>query len=127
MTVFFVGDKPSKKNLDPNTPFVGTKSYKTLLNWIGDLDVNVTDVVLANKKHISKHMSGAIEVELPSLYTVMEVGDPVIALGESAGKYLDKLKIHHFKMPHPSGLNRKLNDKKWLKKQLNKCREYIHE
>lgn len=127
MMTFFVGDEPSKKNKNPEIPFVGTKSYKTLLSWIADLEVNITDVVLTNRENIKVHNSGAVEVELTTLYTTIEKGDTVIALGDKASKYLKKINIDHFKLPHPSGLNRKNNDKKWLSGELEKCRRYLNE
>lgn len=48
-----------------------------------------------------------------------------IALGVKAGMVLDKLKIEHLKMPHPSGLNRKLNSPVYLADQLGRLKQYI--
>jgi len=44
--IIFVGDKPSAKNLDPEIPFVGTQSYKKLLEWIWEMDINISDVFI---------------------------------------------------------------------------------
>jgi hypothetical protein len=48
MAIMFVGDEPSKKNKDPKVPFVGTKSYLTLLTWIYRMDLDVSDLILRN-------------------------------------------------------------------------------
>lgn len=52
--------------------------------------------------------------------------DKVIALGNVASNSLKKLNIDHFKMPHPSGLNRQLNDKEFEKKKIKECYNYLY-
>jgi|TARA_A100001388_G_C28769974_1_gene503210 hypothetical protein len=52
--------------------------------------------------------------------------DKVIALGNVASEALSKIGVEHFKLPHPSGLNRKLNDKKYVNKVLKECYEYCN-
>jgi len=41
-------------------------------------------------------------------------------------KTLKSLGCEHFLMDHPSGLNRKLNDEKYVKSILKACKDYIH-
>ena len=48
----------------------------------------------------------------------------VIAQNPGPGQALAKININHFKLPHPSGLNRKLNDKVYVQKILSECKEY---
>lgn len=50
-----------------------------------------------------------------------------IALGETAAEELKKRRVNHFKLPHPSGLNRKLNDKQEISRLLYRCKKYIYE
>jgi len=50
--------------------------------------------------------------------------EKVIALGNIASEALTKIGVKHFKLPHPSGLNRKLNDKNYINKVLKECKEY---
>ena len=52
--------------------------------------------------------------------------DKVIALGNVASNSLKKLNKDHFKMPHPSGLNRQLNDKEFEKKKIKECYNYLY-
>lgn len=124
--IIVVGDKPSKKNKNPNIPFVGTQSYKRLLEWLWMLDVDVTQVILANIEHVKRHRPDwFVDVENPHMYTEILPEDKVIALGQKASKYLESIKQEHFKLPHPSGLNRQTNDKSFIKGRLKECRKYI--
>lgn len=52
-------------------------------------------------------------------------GRPVVALGNSVSSVLSRLGVEHFKMPHPSGRNRLLNDPVFEMMKLCECREYI--
>jgi hypothetical protein len=49
----------------------------------------------------------------------------IIALGEVASKSLNKVGVSHFKLPHPSPLNRKLNDKVFIQNILKECKKYL--
>ena len=51
--------------------------------------------------------------------------DVVIALGNEASKVLTKENIPHLKIPHPSGKNYLLNDKKVVDRFLKECKDYI--
>ena len=123
--IIFVGDKPSSKNTDPSIPFVGTQSYKRLLDWIWRMDINITNVGIFNKDNLS----------------TLSTSDHIfIALGNKAEEALKK---HHtyrwdaennkevkfeaiyFKLPHPSPRNFKLNDKKYESDCLKKCKEWL--
>lgn len=108
--IVFVGDKPSKHNIDPAIPFVGTKSYKTLLSWIYEMDIDISEVKLVNACDLN-------------LWIYRK--DKHVALGEIAKKKLDSYGIKYFKLPHPSGLNFALNNKVWLKEQLEACKEWL--
>lgn len=123
--MIFIGDQPSKKNLDPNVPFVGTNSYKTLLGWIAEMDVDVTRTYLGNVKDISLYNGKWPTLNRTDLSLDIETYDKVVALGKSAEKHLTNLGISYFALPHPSGLNRKLNDKKWIKNELKKCSKWL--
>ena len=66
------------------------------------------------------------DVDYDLLLTCVSGYDKVIALGGFASGALKKINIDHFKLPHPSPRNRKLNDKSYELKVLEECRGYIH-
>jgi len=121
--IIFVGDKPSAKNYNQSIPFMGTESYVTLMGWIGKMQVYFNGFDIINKDELESRMSSSNK-------------NKYVLLGNEAEKVFNELtKMPHFwerknsafKLPHPSGLNRKLNDKKWLNKELNKCRRWLSE
>lgn len=115
--IIFVGDKPSKKNISQSVPFVGTQSYKVLLDWIWRMDIDITSVIMTNRD--SLYTCGG--TSMGSIFRT----HTFIALGSAASEELDKLNISHFKLPHPSPKNRKLNDKFFVTSQLNLCRIWL--
>lgn len=124
--IFFIGEGPSSKNKNPSVPFVGTRSYKRLLEWIWALDIDVTEVVLANLEHIKLYGTGHVAIEQPNMLCDFDFEqDVIIALGSVVGKDLDKLNIPHFKMPHPSFRNRKLNDPEVEVREIEICRDWL--
>ena len=46
-----------------------------------------------------------------------------IALGNKASEKL--YDIPHFKLPHPSGRNRKINNRQYIDEQLRLCAEWL--
>ena len=120
--IFIVGDKPSKKNKNPKIPFVGTQSYKRLLEWIFKMDINITNVVLCNIENIESDG----EVNLSNFYSSIESCDHVIALGKNAQKYLRDIRVPYYPLPHPSGLNRQNNNIKLIDNELKKCKKWLN-
>lgn len=51
----------------------------------------------------------------------------VVALGGIPHEALDRLEIEHFRLPHPSGRNRVLNDKSYVYGCLDDLARYIEE
>lgn len=121
--LYFVADKPAASNLSVSVPLVGTSSYKTFLNWCADMDVDITRIRMYNQ--CDKPFEGLSGTSLNM--AVQKNHIKVIALGEAAKKYLLKAGIEEFfVLPHPSGRNRLLNDKKFIKETLEQCRDYIY-
>lgn len=121
-TVLFVGDRPNpRKNLDLEVAFVGTTSYKTLLEWIYKLDVDINNVIMVNAFEVSGRPSN----QLAALGALSKYR--TIALGANAARAVAALGYTAFQLPHPSDLNREKNDKKKLNERLAKCRVFIYE
>lgn len=113
--VLFVGSNPSTKSLDNSAMHESTRSRKTLNSWTSGIDIdvyfcNVVDHITENNKPISRKQ---IIANLENLLLKIRGFncDHVVALGKSASYALHLVSIDHVEIPHPSGLNRKLNDK----------------
>lgn len=121
--IIFVGDEPSKANLNVDVPFVGTKSYGTLLDWMRQLEIDVSKVILANRGQVLA--TGEIFTGSVEFIYVQDAGDQFVALGRRAADHLAKLGFDYLELPHPSGLNRKLNDKAALEEQLASVKQNL--
>ena len=124
--IFFVGDRPSSKNVSPGVAFVGTKSHKTLLGWLADMRVDTNDSVICNIDQFKEYsFGGDWSVNVKCTDVDIMHGDLFVALGKVAEKGLLKRGFKPYLMPHPSGRNRKLNNEKWLNQELRKCKEWL--
>lgn len=115
--ILFVGDKPSKRT-DPKVAFKGAACEKRLMEWISILEI--TEYLLLNSAPSSQW-----EILLEALYCYPDT--PIITLGNNAAKRIDKECLYNFKLPHPSGRNRQINDKEFIRKKLDECKAYIGE
>lgn len=119
--VIFIGDRPNpKKNLHMDVPFVGTKSYKTLLEWFYRMDVDITNVYFVNAYTVDGK-----EVRIP-FEAIRIAKTKVVTLGVAAREAVADKDVQFFALPHPSGLSRALNDKKKLAEELAKCKAFIY-
>ena len=112
--VLFVGDEPSPKCFDKTIAFVGTRSYTILLEWWKKLWPIGIAVENSHNKQCLKNIK-----------YYHNLNYKVVALGNKASARLTKMGIEHFKLPHPSGRNRKLNDPNFIDSELEKCNNYI--
>jgi uracil-DNA glycosylase len=127
--VLIVGQNPSRHNLDPKVAFKGSKSFKVIEDWASEIGLSTSEYILVNafSKVNQKYNKLEVEVAVHRIvrYMSMVKPDKVIALGKIPAKVLKKAMVAHFELPHPSGLNRKLNDVEWLQGELEKARDYI--
>lgn len=127
--VLFVGSNPSKKNLHRRKAFEGTQSGIRLMSWIKFLGIGRAHAVNVS------HRIGKITFQENEIHFVCREiakfswrahgGFSVVALGKAASKALASREIPHFTLPHPSGLNRKLNDHSYVESELRKCQKFI--
>lgn len=110
--VVFCGDEPSKTNVSTDIAFVGATCFPRLVQWINH--INPDYYICLNTDTVS---------QLSDIRKLQKNGFKVIALGMKASIRL--LEIPHFFMHHPSGLNRKNNDKKIVVEMLNNALVYI--
>lgn len=126
MTIFFGHSPPPKSPLV--TPFVGTPSGMRLSRWmglLGDPDwlwANVSPVHVETLTNLDPALLDRVKRLCKE---VVERGGSVVALGNEVSSVLKKLKVEHFTLPHPSFLNRKLNDSAYESSVLNDCKLYM--
>lgn len=135
MRILFIGQNPSANNIDENVAFVGSKSYTTLKNWIFLMGIRSNDLTLFVNASRKIGKVGMKDADLDGLSAVMmqlERGDKVIPLGKyaekvflKAAKQLGWKTLDYYSMPHPSGLNRKLNNADYVAKMIKAASEYI--
>ena len=49
-----------------------------------------------------------------------------VALGNNATNFLKKFNVSHFKLPHPSGRNRQVNNEEFIQERLKACKEWLN-
>lgn len=130
--ICIVGSNPSTASPD-NTPFhKGTKSRKTIDSWFENADFNymlqfknIVNYKKVDNKPITKSEINNNLTSIKSRFTVLSDVGLIIAVGKDAQLALDKADIYHFKMPHPSGLNRFWNDKTAAETKIKNMLEWI--
>ena len=128
--VLFVGSNPSNASTCDVAFHGSTKSSKILTEWckditIGKMMINVTTTKTNNNRPLT---NAEISDALPALKSAIEALSPckVVALGKTAVRALTLLHQAHYEMPHPSGRNRKLNDKAYEAEKVKGLVEYVH-
>lgn len=117
MKILVVGMNPSlsaKKNKN--------SALSRLDSWMSSIGISsftFTNTVLEPGK-VTRKMVDEARIKL-----MASSHDKVIALGLFSSSVLSDLDIPHFKLPHPSGLNRQLNDKSFIDLELKSCLEYV--
>lgn len=110
MMVLVIGDRPSKCT-DKDVPFKGARCEKRLMQWLDYLGV---------KYYSTVNQCMFTPSELQSYSKNFKA---TIALGNAASKAMGK--VPHFKLPHPSGRNRLLNDDAYLQEKLYDASLYL--
>lgn len=123
--VLCVGSNPSKKSLTHNAFDLSTKSGQLVDRWLLPYEkliatrahVNVYNQPTENNRPLKK---SEIEANCSRLLSNIEEFEPdlVVAFGKTAATALDILGIPYYEMPHPSGLNRQLNDPNFVTEKL---------
>lgn len=134
MKIVFVGSNPSAA-ANSATPFdVSTSSGRILMGWIAAAEltdtqqINVANYVTENNRPLkmSEIKSRISDVKI-QLEILIANGYRPVALGKTATRALELTKLPFLEMPHPSGLNRKLNDLTYVGEQIERLRRYAEE
>lgn len=110
LKILVVGDKPSSKNTSQYVPFVGTKSYARLKEWL-----KIIDPLRKHSFHITNSYR---QSELN--YIDSWIG-PIIVLGRSAEKRVITLNKDYNLLPHPNGLN----NRELIAKELERIKNLL--
>lgn len=112
--VVFVGDSPSKFNVSRRIAFVGAKCFNRLAGWIAKIK---PDYYICINSYSSE--------DIYQISLLESSGFKVVALGNVTSERLKDIKVEHFKLPHPSGINRKNNDSVYIAAELCRAYDYV--
>ena len=119
MKVLVVGMNPSTKPTVKGKP---NATFRKLESWMSYVGVKYFSFCNTFDDPSIPRQS---KVDFQRLCTLTKEYDKIIALGGFVSESLNKIDVAHFKMPHPSPLNRLLNDKVYEKKVLKQCKDYL--
>ena len=130
--VIFVGSNPSEKSPDLGAFHPKTQSGKRLQQWIEEagiseaVSLNISNSKTTKNKPLTTLEAADLSYDLENrIRNHMEAGTKVVALGNTAEFALSYTDLEFLSMPHPSGRNRKLNDKVYANEQLEKLKKYV--
>lgn len=129
--ILLIGSNPSHKSPD-NTPFhASTRSRIILDAWFRDIEcqmsfMNVSDQKTDNNKPLTRRQ---IRNYIPHIKQRLNETDchGIVALGQTASWALTQAEVPHLAMPHPSGMNRQLNDPEFVAGKIEELRKFIDE
>lgn len=112
MKILVIGLNPSKRHGE-------SPSLKRLYSWLDILEVKTVSFTNLYEDY---------EINKDRMIDVAELSKDykkVIALGTNVSDTLCHMGINHFRLPHPSGLNRQLNDTNYVNDLLQSCKLYL--
>jgi hypothetical protein len=118
--IIFVGDEPSGRIESDAKAFQGAACERRLAQWINSVTPSGRPYRVINRADLT----------YLNLNAHLRNGTTFIALGNKASKELDcvtgcEMHIPHFKLPHPSGRNRQINNQDFVNDRLALCKLYI--
>lgn len=128
LTILFIGSNPSAKASSSEAFTEDTVSGRILRSWIQGIEgtilfENIVSQITENNRPLNRNEMALASVSL--LERINRINpDRLVALGKSAAHTLEKLKLKFLEMPHPSGLNRKLNDAEYVREKVQSLQHY---
>jgi uracil-DNA glycosylase len=127
--VVLVGSNPSVRSPD-NSPFhASTRSRIIVDEWFRDIRCQISFInICPEKTPGNKPLThNQIRNYLPDfLKRLRELNpDRIVALGKTAEYGCRISRLDFISMPHPSGLNRQLNDPKFVADKIEELRKFI--
>jgi hypothetical protein len=115
LKILVVGLNPSRKHGQ-------SKTLVTLYKWLDRLNINMVSFVNLYEDYEPDYSNSKIEY----IKTISRDYTKIIALGNAPSSALHDMDINHFKLPHPSGLNRQINDPRFVDEQIVACKYYLY-
>lgn len=95
-----------------------------LEKWIDQLEVKYYGFANVIPEPGAYHIN---KVDLEYVKSFCSDQDQVVALGGFVSEVLKRANISHHKLPHPSPLNRNLNDPNYEQLCIEECKKYLNE
>ncbi len=117
--ILIVGMCPSHK------PTLGNKqnaTFRKLESWMDRLNITHFSFINTFDYHDKPKMSN---VNFKSLQRACIEYNNILALGLFVSRALDRIDVKHYTLPHPSPLNRLLNDKQYENFIIQGCKDYL--
>lgn len=119
MSVLIIGQNPGN---NPKAAVYKGHTFVRLNEWCDELSINrysFANVVTTPGKVKMK------DVDFDRLKNLVACHEKVLALGVFASNSLSVINKSHFRLPHPSPLNRQINDKEFIRAVLAECKKYL--
>jgi len=116
--VIFIGMQPSR------APYRRNCTLDRFGAWVDSLGLRFVSFHNAIIDPLLPQRPSSVDYEL--LQEIVHNYSRVVALGNLVSNSLKRIDTQHFKMPHPSPLNRLLNDRSYEQRKLQELRSYIH-
>lgn len=134
--VLFIGSNPATAATSTYPFDISSKSGKTIREWIirAGITGNATFYNVANRRTPNNRplKKSEIEAALPMLQRAVEWEKSfqrkdiyLVAVGKTAQQALTLLRLPFYAMPHPSGLNRQLNDPQFVEEKINGLKKFF--
>jgi uracil-DNA glycosylase len=127
-TILFIGSNTSNASADNSAFHPSTKSRKILDSWCQDIVgikayLNVLDKKTEDNRPLTQE---EIKVNISRLAEDIKKINPdkIIALGKTASKAVSLLGLKFLELPHPSGMNRLLNDPQYVEEKIKELVEF---
>lgn len=127
--ILVIGCNPSVKSPDNTAFHPSTRSRMTIDRWLSDLDADVCFMNIYDRKTRGNRPLTRKELkslEDPVFFRLKSFKNhKIITLGRAAEEVLTSLGLSFLAIPHPSGLNRQLNDPEFMGEKIKRLREYL--
>ena len=108
--------------LNPSRKHGKSPTLKNLFSWLDRLNLGTVSFTNLFQSYTPTPESN----EILYIAEISKDYDKVLALGGSVSSALHGVAVDHFKLPHPSGLNRQINDSRFVDEQIVACKNYLY-